>query len=152
LNYLKELNMVWGIIIVVFGLLGWLGQAVTLFSPKVAAQLGLSESESDVDPAFWADVRGEALWDTLILWTLPAAGILLLVNNPWWAYFGLVGGGMYLYFAGRGILTRLAMRRRGVRSGMPEKLKGFLVFLSLWGSIGLITIMMAIGELSQRSL
>lgn len=76
----------------------------------MAARLGLLEPESDVDPTFYADVRGEAIWDTMILWTLPVSGVLLILNISLWACFGLVGGGMYLYFAGRGILTRLAMQ------------------------------------------
>ena len=53
-------------------------------------------------------MRGEAIWDSVTLWTLPLAGVLLLLNNPLWVYFGLVGGGMYLYFAGRGLSRFLA--------------------------------------------
>ena len=105
------MNIIWGAILTIFSLLGWLGQAITALSPKVASKLRLTEPESDVDPTFYADVQGEAIWDTIILWTLPVAGILLILNISLWAYFGLVGGGTYLYFAGRGILTRLAMQR-----------------------------------------
>jgi hypothetical protein len=110
--------------------------------------LGLTESESGVDPTFYADVRGEAIWDTIILWTLPVVGILLILNNALWAYFGLVGGGSYLYFAGRGIVVRLAMQRRGIRIGKPGTLKLFYVFLTLWGVIAVVTIVMAAAALS----
>jgi hypothetical protein len=142
---LGEINMrlVWGAILTVFSLLGWLGQVVTVLSPKAATALGLIERESDVDPTFYADVRGEAVWDTIILWALPVAGILLLLNVSLWAYFGLTGGGMYLYFAGRGILTRQAMQRRGIRIGEPRTLKIFFVFLGLCGLIAVVTIIMA---------
>ena len=85
-------------------------------------------------PAFYADVRGEAFWDMAILWTLPVAGILLLVNSPLWAYFELVGGGMYLYLPGRGIATRLVMQRRGIRIGKPETLKLYYVFFGPCGA------------------
>lgn len=34
---------------------------------------------------------------------MVVAGVLLILNNGVWAYFGLVGGGMYVYFAGRAI-------------------------------------------------
>ena len=71
-------------------------------------------NEYDVDPAFYADARGEAKWDSLTLWTLPVAGILIMFNSSLWVYFGLVGGSMYLYFAGRAIFTRLELKL-----GMP---------------------------------
>ena len=141
------MNIIWGAILTIFSLFGWIGQAITAFSPKAAVKLGLTEPESDVDPTFHADVRGEAIWDTMILWTLPVAGILLMLNNSLWAYFGLVGGGMFLYFAGRGITVRLAMQRHGIRIGMPKTLASIYVFLSLWGVIAVVTIIIAVAAL-----
>ena len=139
------MDLFWGVMLIIFTLLvGWLGQTITVFSPKLAVKLGLTEPESDVDSTFYADVRGEAIWDTMILWTLPVAGILLILNNTLWAYFGLVGGGSYLYLAGRGIAVRLAMQRRGIRIGKPGTLKLFYVFLTLWGVIAVVTIIMAV--------
>ena len=142
------MNLFWGVVLIIFTLLvGWLGQTITVFSPKLAVKLGLTEPESDVDPTFYADVRGEAIWNTMILWTLPVAGILLILNNALWAYFGLVGGGTYLYLAGRGIAVRLAMQRRGIRIGKPGTLKFFYVFLAIWGLIAVVTIIMAVAAL-----
>jgi hypothetical protein len=141
------MNIVWGAILVIISLIGWLGQIISALSPTVATKLGVTEPEADVDPAFYADVRGEAIWDALILWTLPLAGILLILNSPWWPYFGLVGGGMYLYFAGRGIAVRLVMQRRGIRIGKPETLNVAYVFLALWGLVAIITIIMAVAAL-----
>ena len=143
------MNLVWGAILIIFALIVcWLAQVINAFSPTLAARLGVTEPESDVDPAVYADGRGEAIWDAMILWTLPAAGILLILNSTLWPYFGLVGGGMYLYFAGRGIAARLAMQRRGIRIGKPETLKLHYVFLTLWGLIAVITIIMAVAALS----
>ncbi len=141
------MNIIWGAILTIFSMLGWIGQAITAFSPKLAVKLGMTEPESEVDPTFYVDVRGESVWDTMILWTLPVAGILLMLNNSLWAYFGLVGGGMYLYFAGRGITVRLAMRRRGIRIGMPKNLAAIYVFLILWALIAVVTIIMAVAAL-----
>ena len=141
------MNIVWGAILVIISLIGWLGQIISALSPTVATKLGVTEPEADVDPAFYADGRGEAIWDALILWTLPVAGILLILNSPWWPYFGLVGGGMYLYFAGRGIAVRLVMQRRGIRIGKPETLNVAYVFLALWGLVAIITIIMAVAAL-----
>jgi len=142
------MNIIWGVILIIFTLLVcWLAQTITAFSPKLAVKLGLTEPESDVDPTFYADVRGEAVWDMLILWTLPVAGILLIFNNALWAYFGLVGGGSYLYLAGRGIAVRLALQRRGIRIGKPGTLKFYYAFLIIWGLIAVVMIIMAVAVL-----
>ena len=142
------MNLIWGAILIIFTLiLCWLGQVISALWPTVATKVGLTEPETDVDPTFYADGRGEAFWDMAILWTLPVAGILLILNSPWWAYFGLVGGGMYLYFAGRGLIVRVVMQRRGIRIGRPETLKLFYAVLTLWGLIALVTIVMAVAAL-----
>lgn len=138
------MNIVWGIILIIIAGFGYVGQVISTFWPDRAVALGLTESEDDVDPAFYADVRGEAYWDTAVLWTLPLAGFLLVLDSPMWAYFGLIGGGMYLYFAGRGILVRRVMRRRDIRIGEPQTLKIAYLFLALWGLVATITIGMAI--------
>jgi hypothetical protein len=144
------MNIVWGVILTLLSLLGWIGQTITALSPSMGAKLGLAEPESKVDPAFAADVRAEAIWDVFVLWTLPVSGILLILNHSWWAYFGLVGGGMYLYFAGRGILQRLILQRRGVRIGTPTNVKVAYVFCSLWGVASVVTIALAVAALPLR--
>lgn len=142
-----EIYDVWGAILIIVAGFGYASQAITALWPAKAAQLGLTESKSSVDPTFHADIRGEAIWDTAILWTLPVAGVLLVMNNPAWAYFGLVGGGMYLYFAGRAFIVRRVMEGRDIRIGMPETVKMTYLFLILWGVGALITIAMAIAAL-----
>jgi hypothetical protein len=136
-----------GIAMLALSLLCWAGQVIVLFTPATGVKLGLSEAEGDVEPAFWADVRGEALWDSLTLWTLVVAAVLLLMDHGAWPYFGLVGGGMYVYFAGRGISTRLAMGRRGLRVGSAGSVRVGLVFLAIWGVMGFTTIMAAAAAL-----
>ena len=142
------MNLIWGGVLIVFTLiLCWLGQVISALWPTAATKAGLTEPEDEVDPTYYVDVRGEAYWDMAILWTLPAAGILLILDSPHWVYFGLVGGGMYLYFAGRGIIVRLVMQRRGIRIGQPQTLKLFYAVLTLWGLIALVTIIMAVATL-----
>ena len=142
------MNVIWGAILIVFTLiLCWLGQVVNATSPALAARLGLNEPESDVDPTFFLDSRGEAIWDAIMLWTLPLAGVLLLLNNPAWVYFGLVGGGMYLYFAGRMLVVRRVMQRHEVPIGKPDTVKLYTAVLLLWGLIAVVTILMAVNAL-----
>jgi hypothetical protein len=142
------MDIIWGAILIIFTLiLCWLGQVVNAASPRLAARLGLSEPESDVDRTFFVDTRGEAIWDALILWTLPVAGVLLILDSAAWAYFGLVGGGMYVYFAGRGLVVRWHMQRQGIAIGKPETVKLFNAVLALWGIVGMVTIIMAVAAL-----
>lgn len=142
------MDIIWGIVIIIFGFIAWIGQVFAAVAPKKAARMGLAEKEGDVDPAFFADLCGEAIWDSFSLWTFPAAGILLLLNQPIWAYFGLVGSGMFLYFAGRGIATRLVLQRRKISIGSPSSLKTAYLFLGLWGLLAVITIFIAISTLT----
>jgi len=140
-------RLIWGIVLIIVSALAWGGQTVSWFEPATAARLGLSERESDVEPQFWADIRGEALWDVFTLWTLGIAGVLLVLDAHSWAYFGLVGGGTYLYFAGRGIAARVAWQRRGFRVGSPDSVKLGLVVLAVWGIVAVVTIIAAVVDL-----
>ncbi len=141
------MNIIWGIILTIISSIAYLGQLITAFWPKTAAKLGLTEPEGEVDSTFYADMRGEAFWDAVILWTLPVAGVLLILNNQLWPYFGLIGGGMYLYFAGRGIIVRRVMQQRNIHIGTPDSLKVPYIFLTLWGLAAVVTIAMAIATL-----
>ncbi len=134
----------WGIVVVFLSLLAWGGQILAWLAPDLAVRLTLMEPEDSVEPSYWADIRGEAPFDFVTLWTMVAAGVLLILGQPSWAYFGLVGGGMYVYFAGRGIFTRMALERRGFRVGAPQNLKIGYLMLIVWGAMGLITIAAAV--------
>jgi hypothetical protein len=130
------------------GLLAWLGQLVSWLAPSSAVRLSLMEAEADVEPVYWVDIRGEAAWDSLTLWTLPLAGSLLVLGEPWWAVFGLIGGGAFLYFAGRGIVTRRAMQRRELRIGAPQNIRLGYALLATWGAVALVTCVAAAASLA----
>ena len=138
------MGILWGLVVVALSLLCWGGQVISWFAPATAVRLTLMEAEDTVEPTYFADVRGEALWDTLTLWTMVVAGVLLTLDVSAWAYFGLVGGGMYAYFAGRGIVTRRAMQQRGYRVGVAQNVKLGYLFLAVWGVMGCITIVAAV--------
>jgi hypothetical protein len=141
---------VWGVAVVALSLVCWGGQCVAWLAPSTAVRLGLMESEEAVEPTYWADIRGEAVWDAATLWVLVVAGALLAVDHSAWPYFGLAGGGMYVYFSGRGILTRIAMRRRGFRIGDPASRRLGYTFLSIWGVMGGISLIAATVSLASR--
>ena len=133
------MELVWGVVIFALGLLAWGGQAVTWIAPERAAALSLAESEASVDAVYWADIRGEAPWDTFTLWALPLAGVLLIAGHEAWTWLGLLGGGIYLYFGGRGLFTRLEIRRRGHRIGEPANVRLNLAMCAVWATAGSIT-------------
>lgn len=137
----------WGIVLVLLGALAWIGQTVSWIAPTTAARLGLAERPEDVEPVFAGDARGEAAWDACTLWTLLVAGVLLVIDRDAWAYFGLIGGGIYLYFAGRGIATRRVLRARGFRVGSDGNVKTAFFFLAAWGIAAAITICAAVAAL-----
>lgn len=138
----------WGVVVVGLSLLAWGGQLVAWLSPPTAVRLGLTEAEHDVEPAYWADIRGEAAWDSLTLWTMVVAGALLVGDVAAWAHFGLVGGGMYVYFAGRGVATRVSLLRHDVRIGSPANVRVAFAFLTVCGLMGIVTLTAALVELS----
>jgi hypothetical protein len=141
--------IIWGIIVVVLASLAWGGQTISWFSPRTAERLALTETEDSVEPAFYADIRAEALWDTFTLWVPVAAGVLLIAGNEAWSYFGLTGGAIYVYFAGRGVLSRRAMQRRGLRIGTAGEVKSAFLFLTIWGAMGVVTVIAAAVELAS---
>lgn len=143
------MNVLWGIVVTVLSLLAWGGQALSWVSPATAIRWNVMEAEDDVEPTFWADVRGEARWDTFTLWTMAVAGILLIADRSAWVYFGLVGGGMYLYFGGRGILARHSMLRQGLRIGAPGNVKLGFVFSAIWAAMAMVTIVAAVVSLES---
>jgi hypothetical protein len=140
-------SVLWGAVVTLLSLLAWAGQALSWLAPDTAVRLSLMEAEDDVEPTFWADMRGEAAWDTLTLWTMVVAGALLIADQQAWSYFGLVGGGIYLYFGGRGILVRAAMRRQGLRIGAPRNVQLGFMFSAIWAIMAIVTIVAAVRSL-----
>ena len=51
---------------------------------------------------------------------------------------------MYVYFAGRGIFTRVVMQRSGFRIGRTNNVTSAYIFLAIWGLVGLVTIVAAV--------
>lgn len=141
------MNIIWGIILVSITLKVWIGQIIIAFFPKIAKKINIIES--NVDKTFFLVLRGEAIWDALTLWILPLAGILLILNNSLWTYFGLIGGGMYLYFAGRSLASNFTLHHNGINIGKSKKLKNKLIILTLWGVMSVVTIIIALLELSM---
>ena len=138
------MQVAWGIIVTALALLAWGGQTLSWFAPGAAERLGLTERGQAVEPVFHADIRAEAAWDTATLWVMVVAGVLLSADVAAWAYFGLIGGGIYLYFGGRGIASRAAMQRRGFRVGDPKNVRVAYAMLAAWLLMAVVTVTAAV--------
>ena len=142
------MDVFWGVVIVLLTLPCWAGQLMSWLWPTTAIRLQLTEDPADVHAVYAADIRGEAIWDSFTLWVMPVAGVLLIAGSDTWAYFGLCGAGMYLYFAGRGILTRRIMQQRGMSIGAPDSVKVAYLALSVWGVLALAVLVSAVAALA----
>jgi len=75
------MQLVWCVVVIVLSLVCWGDQTLAWFAPVTAARLGLVERETEVEPAFWADVRGEALWDAITLWPMAPTHSAAVVDQ-----------------------------------------------------------------------
>ena len=139
-----------GLVVVILAGLCWGGQVLSWLAPKMAVRSGFKEPEGEVEPVFAADLEAEARWDAVILWPMIVAGVLLAIDHEAWPYFGLVGAGSYLYFAGRGVAARLIMQARGFRIGTPSDITIALIALTVWGVMAASVMVAAIVELEGR--
>ena len=139
----------WAAVIVLLGLLAWVGQSIVFLFPVFAAKVGLAEYEADVDPGLWADVVGESFCDMLVIWTMVVTGVLLWKQHYCWPYFGLVAGGTYVYFGVRGISQRVSVLHRGISYGTPDYIIFAMGLCAIWAIAALITISMAVQELER---
>ena len=117
------MRIVLGIICVLFGGFGWVGQTISAINYPLAQRLGLQEKSEGTDPLFRRAETNTARWDSFVLWTLLASGVLMLTNNYWWPYLSLIAGGIYLDGAGREVAKLLSLSKEGIKIGTPKDLK-----------------------------
>ena len=104
----------------ILGLAAWIlyvGQIISVANFGLAQRLGLQESSDSADPLSGHLELWAARWDLWWLWTLPAAGILMLLDHPWWPYAAMIGGGAFVDTGGREAAKNLGLRQQSVRIG-----------------------------------
>ncbi len=144
------LTTILGIVVIVLGLICWLGQALVVFAPRVAIKLGLNEREEDLDRSMYLFERlSQGIMDVLLAWMLPAAALMMLLGDKHWPILALVGGGVYLYFPGVFIITRIVLKRNGMRVGRPASVVSAYVFGTLWMLSAVCMIVLAVAELGS---
>jgi hypothetical protein len=126
-----------GIVCVVFGSIVVIGQLISTVNFGLAQNLGLQEKDADTEPLYRRLELKTAGWDLFVLWTLPAAGVLMLVDHPWWPYLTLVAGGVCVDTAGRETAKVLGLRRHGVKTGSKKERRLYFSFSGPMMLIGL---------------
>lgn len=138
-----------GILVIVLGLICWLGQALVVFAPQVAVKLGVSEPEEDVDRSMYLFERfSQGIMDILLTWMLPASALLMLLGNEFWPILALVGGGVYLYFPGVFSITRVVLKREGKKIGSTASELTAYVLGTLWMLSAAFMIALAVAEVA----
>jgi len=141
-----------GIIVMVVGLICWIGQSLAVFALPTAVKLGLFEPEEEVDQSMYLFERlSQGTMDVLLTWMLPLSAFLMIIGNSHWPLFALVGGGVYLYFPGVFIITRLILKKRGKKVGRPSSVRIAYGFGSVWILSSITMIILAIMELQGRA-
>ena len=126
-----------GVVCAVFGSMILIGQLISTVNFSLAQRLGLQEKDADSDPLYRRLELTTARWDLFVLWTLPAAGALMLVDHAWWPFLALVAGGVYVDAAGRESAKTLGLRRGGVRTGSDRETRTFLLVMAFIALLGL---------------
>ncbi len=140
-----------GVLVIVLGLICWLGQTLVVFAPRVAEKLGVGEPEEELDRSMYLFERySQGIPDILLTWTLPASALLMLLDYEHWPILALVGGGVYLYFPGVFSITRIVLKREGFRVGSPGSQVTAYVFGALWTLSAITMIVLAIAEIGSR--
>lgn len=80
-------------LVIILGLICWLGQALVVFAPRIAAKCGVNEPEEAVDRSMFLFERySQGIMDVLLTWMLPASALMMLHGNEHWPILALVGG------------------------------------------------------------
>ncbi len=144
------MRIVLGIICVLFGGFGWIGQAISGINYSLAQKLGLQEKSEGTDPLFRRAETNTARWDTFVLWTLLVSGFLMLTNNKLWPFISLIAGGIYLDGAGREAAKYISLHKEGVRIGTSKNMRVAAFFFSIMFIIAIWVILYSLWFLSGQ--
>ncbi len=129
-----------GIVALLVGSLGVVGQFISTVDFPLAQRLGLQERSEDTEPLYRHLELNTARWDLVVLWTLVLAGVLMIIDHSWWPWVALIAGGIHADTGGREIAKLTGLAAEGIRVGSPKERRFGLAFLALLGAVGLALI------------
>ncbi len=125
----------------------YVGQLISVVNFPLAQRLGLQESPDHADPLASCLELWTARWDAFWLWTLPLAGILMLMNHWFWPYMALIGGGAFVDAGGREAAKVLGLNQKGVSTGSRREqriIAGAFVFITAVGCLAIAVSLAAV--------
>ena len=128
-----------GVLALVPGLL-YVGQVISVANLELAQRLGLQEKPGHADPLLIRLEQWTARWDLLWIWTLPVAGILMLIDHAWWPYVAMIGGAALVDTAGREGAKWLGLRAHGLDLGSSSERRTYvsaLVVMLIAGALAI---------------
>ena len=138
-----------GIVVIVVGLLVWIGQSLSFLAPDIATKLGLNSPEVEMDQSLYIiETKANGLSDILLTWILPLSGLLMIFDHKAWPFLALIGSGIYIYFALLTIFSRVFLKKRGKKVGSPSSEKVAYVFSAIWILSGVTMIVLATNKLA----
>ena len=136
------------VLVIILGLICWIGQTLVVFTPHVAEKLGVAEPEDEIDRSMYLFERySQGIPDALLTWMLPASALMMLLEYELWPILALVGGGVYLYFPSVFSITRIVLKRDGLKVGSPASQTTAYVLGALWTLSAVYMIVLAVGEI-----
>jgi hypothetical protein len=116
----------------------------------------------ELDPTLYVvEAPAMGLSDLLLGWILPASALLMILHHPFRPHLALIGSGVFIYFSaliGSGvfiyfsaliILSRVYLKREGMKVGRPASERAAYLFGGMWIACSLAMISLAIAALSR---
>ena len=122
-------------------------QLISSLNFSLAQKFGLQEKSESADPLLLRSERYTAYWDLVTLVWLPIAGILMVINHPWWPLTALVGAAIYIDAAGREAVKNLSFRHEGIKTGTKQEQILFFITYIIMIIIGIIIIIYSLQAL-----
>ena len=126
----------------------YIGQVISVIDFKFAQRLGLQEKSATSDAVVERLERWTACWDLWWLWTLPTAGIMMLIDHAWWTVAALIGGSAFVDTGGREAAKNLGLRQHGVRTGTASENRLVIAVYLYFIGVGMLAIVAGVLEMT----
>lgn len=139
-----------GWLLITFGGTLYVAQTISSINFSLAQRLGIQEKPETADALLQRSERYTAYWDMFTLLWMPVAGILMVMDHPYWPIMSLLGGAIYFDAAGREAAKSLSFRHQGIKTGTDKEQQVFFasyivmaliaIFLITYSIIALLNI------------
>ncbi|MBK5111604.1 MAG: hypothetical protein JJE10_09665 [Thermoleophilia bacterium] len=137
-----------GIVALAVGLVVVTGQLISTLDFARAQRLGLQERDEETDPLHRRLELNTARWDLFVLWTLPLAGVAMLIDASWWPWVALITGSACVDTGGREGAKLLALRAEDIRVGTGQEQRNLFALYGLLAAVGSALIVHALVTLA----